>query len=67
VVGFEAALTFGNSMREFVVRIRLFLDLLFAIPFFAMLIFIDPESYARTLGDSERSIRLRIVKYRKRT
>ncbi|HEY1946084.1 MAG TPA: hypothetical protein VGG97_03705 [Bryobacteraceae bacterium] len=54
-------------MREFVVRIRLFFDLLLAVPFFAMLIFIDPESYARTLGDSEKSIRLRIVKYRKRT
>jgi hypothetical protein len=54
-------------MREFVVRVRLLIDLLLAVPFFAMLIVIDPESYARTLGDSGRSIRLRIVKYRKST
>jgi hypothetical protein len=37
------------------------------VPFFAVLIFIDPESYARILGDSEKSIRERIVKYRKST
>jgi hypothetical protein len=54
-------------MREFAVRARLLIDLLLAVPFFAILILIDPESYARTLGDSEKSIRERIVKYRKST
>jgi hypothetical protein len=51
-------------MREFFVRTRLLIDLLIAVPFFAVIIVIDPECYAQTLKDSERSIRKRILKYR---
>jgi hypothetical protein len=52
-------------MRETIVRTRLLIDFLLTIPFFITLIVMDPESYAKTLGDSERSIRDRILKYRK--
>jgi hypothetical protein len=52
-------------MKEVVVRARLLVEFLFAIPFFMVLIVIDPEYYARTLGDSETSIRRRVLKYRK--
>ena len=52
-------------MREFVVRTCLMLDLLFAVPAFVALIWCDPELYARTLAQSEESIRQRILKYRK--
>jgi hypothetical protein len=52
-------------MREFVVRIRLLTEFLLAVPFLATLIVLDPESYALTLGDSERSILRRISKYRR--
>ncbi len=46
-------------------RARLLAEFLLAVPFFVMLIVVDPEYYARTLGDSERSIRKRVLKYRK--
>jgi hypothetical protein len=52
-------------MREVVVRARLLFEFLLAIPLFILLIVIDPEYYARTLGDSERSIRRRVLRYRK--
>jgi hypothetical protein len=35
-----------------------------AVPFFATLILIDPESYPQTLRDSEMSIRKRMQRYR---
>jgi hypothetical protein len=52
-------------MREVVVRARLLFEFLLAIPLFILLIVINPEYYARTLGDSERSIRRRVLRYRK--
>lgn len=52
-------------MREFVVRTCLMLDFLGAIPIFIALIWIDPERYAQTLATSEKSIREKILKYRK--
>jgi hypothetical protein len=51
-------------MREPFVRARLLIEFLLAIPLFVVLIVLDPESYAQTLKDSERSIQKRILKYR---
>jgi hypothetical protein len=52
-------------MRETVVRTRLLIEFLLAIPFFIALIVMDPECYATIMGDSKRSIQRRILKYRK--
>ena len=52
-------------MREFVVRTCIMLDLLGALPLFLLLIWIDPERYVQSLEASPKSIRERILKYRK--
>lgn len=50
--------------KEFVVRTCLLIDLLFAIPIFALLILVDPDRYANVLEQSGETIRRRVNEYR---
>ena len=52
-------------MREFVIRTALLVDFLLGVPLFCLLILVSPERYVRALQESPRSIKERILKYRR--